>query len=190
MDWRNIPSLSALRAFEAAARLRSFTKAADELNVTHAAIAQHVRALEAEFAEPLIQRQGRGVAATLHGQRLADQLTEGFMVISDGVADLRNVSENRPLNLTVTPAFASNWLMPRIGDFWNAHPEIQLNINPHMRLVDLRAEGFDIAIRYGEGVWPGLDAKLLTDGDFWVVATPGLLAGRTAECLADVVDLP
>lgn len=190
MDWRNLPSLAALRAFEAAARHGSFTKAAAELNVTHAAIAQHVRALEAEFAEPLIVRQGRGVVATRHGQSLAEQLTAGFSVIADSVADLRAIAEDRPLNITLTPAFAANWLMPRIGDFWTKHPDILLNISPNTGLVDLRTDGYDIGLRFGDGNWPGLQSELLTDGDFWVVAQPKLLEGRRLNCLPDVVDLP
>ena len=190
MDWKNLPSLSALRAFEAAARLRSFSKAATELNVTHAAIAQHVRSLEAEFSETLMQRQGRGVVPTPHGLQLAESLFDGFSVISEGVSQLKSISQDRPLNLTLTPAFATNWLMPRIGEFWSSHPEIKLNINPNTALVDLRADGYDLGVRYGEGHWPGLDAELLTDGDFWVVATPKLLQGRGQTCLADVTDLP
>ncbi len=190
MDWTRIPSLAALRAFEAAARCQSFTKAARELNVTHAAIAHHVRSLEAEFSESLIVRQGRGVAVTPTGLQLAEKLQSGFMIIADGVENLRSLSEGRPLNIAVTPAFAANWLMPRIGEFWAKHPEVSLNINPSTSLVDMRKGGFDLAIRYGSGDWPGVRSELLTDGDFWVVSHPELIKGRTVTCLPDVVDLP
>ncbi|MGB0851979.1 MAG: LysR family transcriptional regulator [Pikeienuella sp.] len=190
MNWAKIPSLASLRAFEAAARCQSFSKAARELNVTHAAIAHHVRALEAEFAESLIVRQGRGVVATAYGQQLADSLQSGFSTIADGVAALRSQTESRPLNIAVTPAFAANWLMPRIGDFWAKHPEVSLNISPNVSIVDLRKDGFDLAIRYGSGNWPNLKSELLTDGDFWVVAHPDLIKGRAVSCLPDVADLP
>jgi len=190
VNWARIPSLAALRAFEAAARNQSFSKAARELNVTHAAIAHHVRGLEAEFSESLIIRQGRGVAVTPVGQQLAEELQSGFLIIADGVENLRSHGENRPLSIAVTPAFATNWLMPRIGEFWTKHPEISLNINPGIDLVDLRKDGFDLAIRYGDGTWPKVKSEMLTDGDFWVVVHPDLLKGRTVTCLPDVVDLP
>ncbi len=190
MDWTRIPSLAALRAFEAAARCQSFSKAARELNVTHAAIAHHVRSLEAEFSENLIVRQGRGVAVTPTGLQLAETLQSGFSIIANGVEKLRSQSENRPLNISVTPAFATNWLMPRIGEFWAKHPEVSLNINPSISLVDIRKDGFDLAIRYGDGGWPNVKSELLTDGDFWVVSHPDLVKGRTVTCLPDVVGLP
>jgi len=178
MDWRNIPSLSALRAFEAAARCQSFSQAARELNVTHAAIAQHVRALEAEFSESLIRRQGRGIATTPAGQALAEQLRAGFSVIAEGIQELRDQSPDRPLNIAVTPAFATNWLMPRIGEFWALHPDIALNINPSTKLVDLKGDGFDLAIRFGKGAWPGTSPEILTEGSFLVVAHPKLIGDR------------
>jgi LysR family glycine cleavage system transcriptional activator len=190
MNWAKIPSLAALRAFEAAARCQNFSKAARELNVTPAAVAHHVRSLEADFSESLIVRQGRGVAVTSSGQILAEHLQKGFGVIADGIDQLRSQSEDRPLNIAVTPAFAANWLMPRIGEFWTKHPEVSLNINPSTDLVDLRKDGFDMAIRYGDGRWPNVTSELLTDGDFWVVAHPDLIKGRKVRCLPDVIDLP
>ncbi|MEM9796905.1 MAG: LysR family transcriptional regulator [Pseudomonadota bacterium] len=190
LDWSAIPSLAALRAFEAAARMRSFSRAAEALNVTHAAIAHHVRALESELGRSLVTRQGRGIAVTAEGQALADTLREGFETIGAGVARLRDEAAARPLTLSVTPAFATNWLMPRIGDFWSRHPDIPLNIAPAIDLIDLRRDQIDVAVRYGTGPWPPYDAKMLTDGEFWVVARPDLIAGRKADCVGDVVDLP
>ncbi|WP_127114806.1 LysR family transcriptional regulator [Shimia sediminis] len=190
MDWSTLPSLSALRAFEAAARLNSLSAAARELNVTHAAIAQHVRQLEAELSQPLLFRSGRGVAPTDAGRQLAQELGEGFAIIADGVATLQRQKEDRPLNVSVTPSFAANWLMPRIGSFWQAHPEVSVNINPSTSLVDLRRDGFDMAIRFGDGNWRGLDSRLLTQGEFWIVATPAVLEGRTVDCLDEAATLP
>jgi LysR family glycine cleavage system transcriptional activator len=190
MDWRNIPSLHALRAYEATSRLRSFSKAAAELNVTHAAIAQHVRALEAEFGESLVFRQGRGLALTETGALFAKTLRTGFLEIETAVRDLQTQTDTRPLNISATPAFAGQWLMPRIGDFWKRHPNVILNINPSTHLVDLTRDGYDLAIRYGSGEWPGLVSKQLLHGDFCVVAHPNLLKGRKANCLDDVPDIP
>jgi LysR family glycine cleavage system transcriptional activator len=190
MDWSQIPSLHALRAFEATSRLRSFSKAAKELNVTHAAIAQHVRRLESEFGESLVYRQGRGLALTEQGSRFAQSLRVGFNEIENAVMDLRTQGESRPLNISATPAFAGQWLMPRIGDFWEKHPDILLNINPSIHLVDLVSDRYDMAIRYGAGDWPNLNSKRLLHGDFCVVARPDLLVGRDANCLDDVTDIP
>ncbi|WP_299351480.1 LysR substrate-binding domain-containing protein [uncultured Shimia sp.] len=190
MDWSALPSLSALRAFEAAARHGSFSAAARELNVTHAAIAQHVRQLEKVLAEPLLHRSGRGVATTDAGRALAQDLSEGFAIIAEGVATLQRQKEIHPLNVSVTPSFATNWLMPRIGSFWQAHPDIRININPSTALVDLRRDGFDMAVRFGDGRWKGLDNQLLNRGEFWIVAAPGLLQERNLSGLPEAGALP
>lgn len=187
--WK-LPSLSALRAFEAAARHQSYSKAAQELNVTHAAIGQHVRSLEAELSQTLMIPQGRGVAVTAAGGRLADYLRQGFASIAEGVDILRAEVEARPLNISTTPAFTSNWLMPRIGDFWAHHPDIDISINPSFEIVDLKAGGFDMAIRYGDGNWPGLDVELLTDGNFWVVGPPAMIADNQIVTVGDTQKLP
>lgn len=190
MDWRSLPSLATLRAFEAAARHQNLSQAARELNVTHAAISQHVRKLEEELGEPLLLRQGRGMALTDAGRLLADALGSGFATIADGVAQIRQRGLDRAVQISVTPAFASHWLMPRIGSFWAEHPEIKININPSADLVDLRRDGVDLAVRYGDGNWPDVDTELLTDGEFVVVAHPDLVQGRQVTCLSDLVDLP
>ncbi|CUH54151.1 LysR substrate-binding domain-containing protein [Shimia marina] len=190
MDWSALPSLSALRAFEAAARHKSLSAAARELNVTHAAIAQHVRHLEAEFGQSLLFRAGRGVAPTEAGQQLAGQLNEGFGILSDAVHSLRQRQENRPLALSVTPSFAMNWLMPRIGAFWQAHPDIPVAITPSIALVDLKRDGFDMAIRFGNGDWPGVQSTPLTAGEFWVVAQPELLHAHGTQTLQEAESLP
>lgn len=185
MDWRDIPSLSALRGFEAAARLRSLSGAARELNVTHAAIAQHVRALEERFGCALLEREGRRMKPTREGAALAAGLTEGFGLIAAAVRDLAR-DEGRPVRITLTPSFAENWLMPVIGRFWSAHPEIRVELIPVYDLVDLRAEGIDLAIRYGRGGWPGTDPEPLVAADHVVVATPQLTGDRPVERLADL----
>jgi LysR family glycine cleavage system transcriptional activator len=190
MNWRDIPSLSALRAFEAAARLGNFSAAARELNVTHAAIAQHVRGIEAELNTSLLVRAGRGVALTDAGRQLAAALSDGFGLITDGVRQVAADAASRPITISVTPSFAENWLMPRLAGFWAAYPGEQISISPSTDLVDLRRDSFDMAIRYGNGDWPGIDATQLVAGDFTIVVAPSLLAGRAANSIADVQDLP
>ncbi len=190
MDWHNIPSLASLRAFEATARLSSFSKAARELNVTHAAIAQHVRNLETYFAETLVVRRGRGMAVTEKGASLADSLQAGFLTIAEGVEALRQFSDVRPLNISLTPAFAANWLMPRIGAFWAENPKITVNLNPSVHNVDLAQDGIDMAVRFGRGNWQGLHSEALTNGDHVVVVKPDLVKGRIIHSLNDVADIP
>jgi LysR family glycine cleavage system transcriptional activator len=190
MIWRAIPSLAALRAFEAVARAGSFSAAARELNVTHAAIAQHVRTVETELKTTLVMRQGRGMALTDAGVQLAAALSDGFSQIIAGVEAITNDAETRPLTLSVTPSFAENWLMPRYADFWAKHPEIGLSIMPSIEVIDLRRDGIDMAVRYGKGDWPGLDATPLFKADFTVVGAPSLLKGRKIEGFADLNGLP
>ncbi|WP_298906694.1 LysR family transcriptional regulator [uncultured Aliiroseovarius sp.] len=190
MDWKSLPSLATLRAFEAAARHQNLSQAARELNVTHAAISQHVRRLEEELGEPLLLRQGRGMALTDAGRLLAESLGNGFATIADGVEQIRQRGQDRAVQISVTPAFASHWLMPRIGSFWSEHPDIKISINPSANLVDLRRDGVDLAVRYGDGNWPDVDTELLTDGEFVVVSHPDLVRGRQVNSLSDLVDLP
>lgn len=187
MDWREIPSLSALRGFEAAARLRSLSGAARSLNVTHAAIAQHVRTLEAHFGCPLLKREGRGMVPTPEGARLADGLAEGFGLIASAVRDSMP-DDDRPLRIAMTPSFAENWLVPAIARFWADHPDIKLELLPSTGLADLRAESIDLAIRYGRGQWPGTDPVPLVSANLVVFGAPGFTPKTKIERLADLRD--
>ncbi|WGH77466.1 LysR substrate-binding domain-containing protein [Jannaschia ovalis] len=180
IGWRDMPSLAALRAFEAAARCGSLSAAARELNVTHAAVAGHVRALETFFATPLLHRAGQGMETTPDGAMLARGLTEGFTTLAAACRDLSDRHSTRALSVTVTPTFAENWLMPRISSFWAEHPEINVTIAPSTASANLRRDGYDLAIRYGDGEWPGYDVEPLLRDDFVLVAAPAL-AARLAD---------
>lgn len=173
MDWKDIPPLSTLRAYEAAVRTGSFSAAGRELNVTHAAISQHVRGLEARLATSLLQRDGQRLVPTEAGQALADALSTGFNQIVAGVQDLLELNRSRPLRITLTPSFAETWLMPRIGTFWAAHPDVQIEISPSTKSVDLIRDGFDIAIRYGEGNWPGIASTPLVRSRYVIIGAAG-----------------
>lgn len=186
MDWHDIPSLAALRAFEAAARHGSYSAAARDLNVTHAAIAQHVRTLEDHFGQSLMHREGRGMATTPQGRQLADSLSEAFGLISAASTTILDHTKTRALRVAVTPSFAANWLMPRIGGFWDTHPDIEVELLPSMMLIDMRRDGIDIAIRYGRGGWPNVKATKLMSAGHVAVAAPSYLSGRTITCLADL----
>lgn len=174
-DWRHLPSLSSLRAFEAAARLGGFSSAARALNVTHAAVAQAVRGLEADLGTTLLRREGRGLALTEEGARLARSLREGFSAIAAGVEALRGAERRRGLRVTCMPSFAQQLLLPRLGDFWRRHPEIAVSIAPSMAVADLARDGLDLAIRIGDPPWPGTQAEHLMDARLLLVAAPSLL---------------
>lgn len=186
MNWHDIPSLTALRAFESAARHGSFSAAARDLNVTHAAIGQHVRALEDHFGLSLMQRDGRGMAVTPDGQTLATSLNESFGIIAAATTDLLDQTKTRAIRVAVTPSFAANWLMPRIGLFWDAHPEIEVELLPSMSLTDLRRDNIDIAIRYGRGGWQGITSTPLVPAGHVAVASPDYVTGCDTECLTDL----
>ena len=185
-----LPPLSALRAFEAAARHGSLTAAASELNVTHAAIAQQVKRLEEWFGVSLLQRAGRGVSPTDRGAELANGLGEGFGAIRTAVERLTQQDEDRPLWITLTPTFAVHWLMPRVGSFRAKHPEIELMVNPSPDVIDLKKEDYDVAIRFGRPPWPGLESRRLVAAEYALVAAPSLLEHHKLNAPADLLGVP
>ncbi len=178
IDWRAIPSLTGLRAFAATAEMRNFSQAARALNVTPAAVAQQVRAMEAEFGVALVQRDGRGVSLTVEGEALAAALAEGFAAFQRGAEALRSGGADRPVRITLTASFAAQWLMPRLRDFWEKHPDIGLALQPENRVVDLHRDGMDLGIRYGNGDWPGVEASFLASARLVVAGAPSLLGDK------------
>ncbi len=187
---RALPPLAQLRAFAALAQTGAMSTAGDELNVSHAAISQQVRALEAHLGLKLITKDGRGVALTAEGAQLGQTLIQAFGAIARDVEALTEADTGRPLRLTTTPMFASGWLMPRIADFHTAHPEAELMVNPTPSLADPEPGGFDLAIRYGHGDWPGLDAELLVESDFLIMASRKLIGDRAIKSPRDLLGYP
>jgi LysR family glycine cleavage system transcriptional activator len=190
MDWRSLPPLSALRAFAALAETGSFTRAGAALNVSHAAVSQQVRALEERLGVALLPRDGRRGVLTPEGERLAAALEAGFGGIARAVDELTGADAHRPLHVSTTPAFAANWLMPRLGSFRHEHPEVELMLNPTHLNVDLAPGGVDLAIRYGQGGWRGLESELLVATTFVLVAAPSLVGARRVDDLRDILHLP
>jgi len=173
---RKLPPLNALKAFEAAARLSSFSRAATELNVTHAAISRHVRTLESQFRTPLFERTGRGVVLTEAGQSLAQELTKGFDLIAAASSRFARPSRRRKrLVVTSDVSFAALWLVPRLGKFTARHPGIDIVLDPGHRLVDFAKEDVDLGIRFGGGEWSGVDARKLADAELMLVSSPKFL---------------
>ncbi len=189
IDWRTLPSLTALRAFAATADTRSFSQAARALNVTHAAVSQQVRALEDDLGRSLVQRDGRGVSLTTDGEQLHDALGEGFAAIQRGVEALRAGEVDRPVRVTLTASFAAQWLMPRLKGFWERHPDIGLSLHPDARVVDLHRERMDLGIRYGNGDWPGLDSTRLAAAGLVIAGAPSLLGGRETLSLEEMREM-
>ncbi len=190
MNWLELPSLTALRAFAAIAETGGLSQAGRALNVSHAAVSQQMRALEERLGTTLVTREGRGMALTPAGAELARALTSAFGEIEAAVGALTGLDRTRPLQVSVTPTFATSWLMPRLGDFQHRHPEVELMINPTPVVVPLTPGGVDVAIRYGHGVWPGLSVEPLIETDVVVVAPPSLLRDRRRNDPALLADLP
>lgn len=185
-----MPPLTALRAFAATAREGGFSAAARKLNVTHAAVQQQVRALESELGVALVWRDGRHLHLTPEGERFATALADGFSMIQSAAEGLRAHGTEKPLAVTLPPAFASEWLMPRLARFWKRHPEIALSLLPEPRTVDLREIGANLGIRFGVGKWPGVVSEFLTAAPQVVVAAPELLGGRKRLSLREMSVLP
>ncbi|MBF9034958.1 LysR family transcriptional regulator [Rhodobacterales bacterium HKCCE2091] len=181
-DWRNLPSLTALRAFDATARSGSFAEAARGLNVTHAAVAQQVRGLEDDLGVPLAQRSGRTIVLTDAGRRLAEALADGFDRIAAGVEATRRAEARRGLRIATTPAVAEDLLLSRLPEFWAECPGITVSMSPDYRSVDLAAEGFDLAVRSSTGVpdWPGVEVERLAETDIIVSGAPSLVGDPPA----------
>ncbi|MBV7396289.1 LysR family transcriptional regulator [Mameliella sediminis] len=188
MNWSNLPPLSALRAFCAYAETRSVNAAGAALNVSHAAISQQMRALEAHMGVALLDRRGRKLELTAEGETLARCLIEGFGTIALTVEALTGADASRPLQISVTPTFAAAWLMPRLPGFREIHPDINLMIDPSARVQPMEPGGFDMALRYGDGQWPGLDSELLIRSPIVVVAAPDLVGDRPVTSPADLRD--
>lgn len=178
IDWRTLPSLASLRAFDAVAQAGDFAGAAKALNVTHAAISQQVRGLERDLGVSLAVRSGRSIRLTSDGKALAHALAEGFTTIQSGIEALRDREALRGLRVATTPFVVDAIVLPRLSEFWDAHPGIEIALQPSVHYVDIVAEGFDLGLRSGpkDSTWPGLDACFLAESPWVLVAAPSILA--------------
>jgi LysR family glycine cleavage system transcriptional activator len=172
-----LPSLSALRAFEAGARHLSFTRAARELSVTQTAISHQVRQLEEELGVKLFHRRPRELALTPAGSSLYPVLAESFDRIRETVTRIRARPESRHLTVSLTPTFGSRWLAQRLGRFWREHPDVDLRLHHSVQLADLARDDVDLAVRWGRGDWTGLTAERLMPAQATPLCSPVLLSG-------------
>jgi len=185
-----LPPPNSIIAFEAAARHQSFTRAARELNVTQAAVSRQIKTLEDHLGRAVFRRVGRTVRLTSEGRRLHDAVMAGLNHIADIVAELRQIDARPHLTVATTLAFSSFWLIRRIPDFRARFPEIELRIITSDTEFDLLAEEIDVAVRYGNGKWPGLSATRLFTTEVFPVCSRSLLDTIAIRKPADLVNAP
>ena len=186
IDWHTLPSLTTLRAFEATGRLGGYSAAARSLNVTTAAIAQQVRKLEADLGIALVRREGRGLALTDSGKRLAVMLNDAFAQIAKGIDEMTLQEASRGVRVSTTVRFVDAVIMPRLSEFWAENPGIQVSFAPESNSSEVDLDTFDIVVRGAppDQIWSGTSQLLLLRSPFVLCGTPELL--ESANSLADL----
>ena len=185
MDPR-IPATQALRALEAVARTGSLTKAAEAMHVTHGAISHQLKGLEDDLGVRLIERAGRGIRLTDEGERFAGRVRAALTDIAEAVREITEHNNPRQFRVSVMPSFAARWLLPRIGRFLAAHPDIDLDVRASTTLADFRRDNVDAALRYGGGNYPGVASEHLLDDVYYPVCSPRLGGGRLPTRPAEI----
>jgi len=188
---RRLPALNALKAFEAAARHESFTRAAEELCVTQGAVSHQVKALEAELGIKLFNRERQRLIITEAGRDYLAVLRDAFDRIAVGTERLVQRQTSGVLTVSTSPDFAAKWLVNRLGRFAEAHPGIDLRVSATLHHIDFAREDVDLAVRHGDGSWAGLDVARLSTEQLFAVCSPKLLRGRQRISKpADVLKFP
>ncbi|MEX0281608.1 MAG: LysR family transcriptional regulator [Arenibacterium sp.] len=188
LNWNRLPALTTLRAFEATARLRGYSAASRELNVTPAAVAQQVRKLETEIGMSLVRRVGRGLVLTEAGEHLAQPLTEAFGLIASGIDDVKAAEDRRGVRVSTTDYFASSVILPRLGEFWRENPTLKTSFSPEGNTAPVDLENFDIVIRGGSPnqKWDNCQAFQLLETPMIICGAPSLVGNGNV----DVTSLP
>jgi LysR family transcriptional regulator, glycine cleavage system transcriptional activator len=188
---RRLPPLNALKAFEAAARSESFTRAAQELNVTQGAVSHQVKALEATLGIKLFNRERQQLVMTEAGRDYLAVVRDALDRIAAGTERLMQRQSAGVLTVSTSPDFAAKWLVYRLGRFAESHPEIDLRVSAAAHQVDFAREDVDVAVRHGDGKWPGLDVVHLCSERLFPVCSPKLVAGRNRITTAsDLLKFP
>lgn len=184
---RRLPPLSALRVFEAAGRHLSFTKAAEELSVTQAAVSHQIKSLEEWLGVPLFRRMNRALQLTEVGQAYLPCVTMSLDGLSEATERLFRQDAGGALTVSTMPSWAAKWLVMRLGRFQDRHPDIDVRLQTSSALVDFARNDVDLAIRFGKGDWPGLRCDWLMDEEVFPVCSPALLKGpKPLETPADL----
>jgi LysR family transcriptional regulator, glycine cleavage system transcriptional activator len=177
-DLRKLPNLSALRAFEAAARNGSFSRAAEEIYVTPGAVSHQIRALELELGVQLFVRHGKRITITEQGQRFAATIRKSLSEIAIAAETLKFDAKQKRLTVSALPSFAARWLAPRLWKFIDLHPDTEVVLQSSNHLSDLEREPVDVGLRYGLGNYPGLVVEKLMDDFYYPVASPHYRGGK------------
>ena len=187
---RRLPPLNALRAFEAAARHESFTRAAEELCVTQGAVSHQVKALEVELGIKLFNRERQRLVITEAGREYLIVLRDALDRIAVGTERLLQRQSSGVLTVSTSPDFAAKWLVNRLGRFAEEHPSIDLRVSATLHHVDFAREDVDLAVRHGDGNWPGLDVARLSAEHLFPVCSPKLLGRNRLTRPSDVLKFP
>jgi LysR family glycine cleavage system transcriptional activator len=188
---RRLPPLNALKAFEAAARSESFTRAAEELNVTQGAVSHQVKALEATLGIKLFNRERQRLLITQAGQEYLAVVRDALDRIAVGTERLVQRQTSGVLTVSTSPDFAAKWLVPRLGRFSETHSDIDLRVSAATQYADFAREDVDLAVRHGDGNWPGLDVVRLCSERLFPVCAPKLVSGRNRIIkAADLLKFP
>ena len=186
---KRLPPLSALRPFEAAARLESFSRAAEELHLTHGAVSRQVRALEDHVGAALFTRHGKRVSLTPAGRGFAERVRNALQEIAQAADALGDRRRDHRLTVSVLPSFASRWLMPRLIRFMDANPAIEVNVLASTALANFANDEADVAIRFGRGPWPPLVCEEFLDDEYFPVASPKMNRGKLPKTPRDLLNV-
>lgn len=185
-----MPPLNGLRAFEAAARHLSFQNAARELHVTPGAISQQIKKLEDILQTTLFHREGRTVTLTDRGRQLLPGVSDGFDRLDQAVQETKRHQERQHINISVTPSFATKWLVQRLENWTQAHPEIDIRISANLQIANFGGDGIDLAVRFGGGRYDGLESTLLMPESFVVVCSPAFIKNTKLATPEDMATQP
>ncbi|MFB6449084.1 LysR substrate-binding domain-containing protein [Bradyrhizobium tunisiense] len=173
-----LPSLEAMRVFEVAGRHRSYSRAADELHITHGAVSQRIRQLEHHLGITLFERAGHRMELTASGRRLHSRVTRSLAELTAAVAALSSAGPGAEVTVSMLPVMAARWLLPRLPSFNESYPHIQINVRSDRHLANFKSDRVDIALRLGGGSWKGLHAIRLMDEEVFPVCSPRYNEGR------------
>jgi len=187
---RRLPPFFALRALEAAARHRSYSRAAQELAVTHGAVSQQIRRLEAELGARLFERRGNAMVPTPAAERLAGGVGRGLDVLQNAVAEFAQAAERDPLVISLDPQFANRWLPSRLGRLLADPAGANLEIRVEERRADFVTDGVDLGVRYGGGVWEGVEAHRLFRETLFPVCSPTFARTHPVSQPEDLLTAP
>lgn len=187
---KHIPSLETLRCFEAAGRHHNFTKAAAELNITHGAVSQRMRALEGEVGAKLFERNGNSMLLTHTGRLLLSSVSRILDDLGRAIEGVRNRNPKSSLRVSFPPGLAARWLLPRLFGFTEQNPDIEVDLVTGPTLANFKDDGIDLAVRFGSGNWAGLQSIKLLEEEFFPVCSPGFLEQHAPATPADLLGLP